>query len=66
MNNQTSGSGGASPNLQAMKDPASKNTSGQGPAADSATGTSTVAASAAGQSAAVGAMVPDGEKGGQD
>ena len=39
MNNQNSGNGGASPKLQAMVDPASKDTSGQGPAADSLTGT---------------------------
>jgi hypothetical protein len=64
MSNQGSGNGGASPKLQAMVDPASKNISAQ-PAADSATGTS-VPADTAGQSSAPGPMVPAGEKGGQD
>jgi hypothetical protein len=63
MNNQNSGNGGASPKVQAMVDPASKDTSGQGPAADSLTGTSTPA-DTAGQSAAPGTIVPDSEKGG--
>jgi hypothetical protein len=65
MNNQNSGNGGASPKLQAMVDPASKDTSGQGPAADSFTGTSTPA-DTAGQSAASGTIVPASEKGGHN
>jgi hypothetical protein len=63
MNNQSSGNGGASPKLQAMVDPASKDTSGQGPVADSLTGTSTPA-NTTGQSATPGTIVPDSEKGG--
>jgi hypothetical protein len=63
MNNQNSSNGGASPKLQAMVDPASKDTSGPGPAAVALTGTATPA-DTAGQSATPGPMVPDSEKGG--
>jgi hypothetical protein len=48
MNNQSSGSGGGSPKVQAMKRPAPKNVSGKGPAADSSKGKSTSIASVAG------------------
>ena len=63
MKNQTNVNDGASPELQAMGDPASKDISGQGPAADSSTGTP-VPADGANQSGAPGPMAPDSAKGG--
>ena len=65
MSNQNSGNGGASPELQAMVDPASKDARGQLPAADSLTGTSTPA-DKAGQGAAPGTIAPDSVKGGHN
>jgi hypothetical protein len=63
--NQTSDSGGTAPELQAMGDPALKDSSGQGPAADSLTGTPPPADVAV-QSGAPGLMAPDSVKGGHD
>jgi hypothetical protein len=67
MNNQSSGSGGGSPKVQAMKGPASKTVGGQGPAVDASMGTATVAGSAASAAdlssgAADSPIVPDGVK----
>ena len=65
MKNQTGDNGGTSPELQAMGDPAPKDISGQGPAADSLTGTP-APADVAIQSGAPGAMEPDSVKTGHD
>ena len=65
MKNQTSDTGGTSPELQAMGGPAPKDVSGQGPAADSLTGTPVPAAVAI-QSGTPGLMAPDSVKGGHD
>jgi hypothetical protein len=66
MRNQSSGKGGGSVKLQAMKKaPTPKNISGHGPAAGSSAGKSTVAAVAS-QGAAPGPMAPDSVKGGHN
>jgi len=66
MKNQSSGKGGGSVKVQAMKkDSTPSNIGGHGPAAGSSKGKSTVAASA-GQSGAEGAIVPASEKGGHN
>jgi hypothetical protein len=66
MKNQTSGKGGASPKIQAMKGPTSKTVGGKGPAADSSKGKSAVSAGAGGPSGGSGAMAPDSVKGGHN
>jgi hypothetical protein len=63
MNNQPSGSGGASPELQPMIDPASKDLSGQAPPVVSLNSTS-APADVANQSSAPDPMAPDSVKGG--
>ena len=65
MKNQTSGKGGASPELQPKIDPASKNISGQAPMAVSLRGMS-VPTSNASQSGPPGPIEPDSAKGGHD
>jgi hypothetical protein len=61
--NQTSDSGGTSPELQAMGDPALKDISGQGPAADSSTDTPAPADAGTGTP---GAIEPNSVKTGHD
>jgi hypothetical protein len=65
MNNQTSVDGAASPKPQAMGDPASKDISGQGPAADSLTGTP-APGEIASEGGAPGRIKPDSVKIGHD
>jgi hypothetical protein len=66
MKNQSSGKGGGSSKIQAMKVPASKTVSGNRPAADSSKGKLTSAASVTGLSSGTtdSPIVPDGAKGG--
>jgi hypothetical protein len=65
MSNQNSGSGGTSPEVQPVIDPASNSNSGQTPPVVALTSTS-VPAGVDSQSGAPGPIVPDGAKGGHD